>query len=110
MSVDGRLVVLNRSVSVVVPSQWSPFVVIRPIPLGRSVTLAENNREVARALPADVFRRPWRWSFGDHTGLAYGNVVRHEYRKAGTYRVAVSAFYPVYGAWQPFDYAIVHVS
>ena len=67
VSLDGHLAVVNRSAGRVVLTTWSPFVFTRPARHGHVVTLAENNREVARALPRDVFTHPWRWDFGDHT-------------------------------------------
>ena len=109
VSLDGHLAVVNRSAGRVVLTTWSPFVFARPARHGHVVTLAENNREVARALPRDVFTHPWRWDFGDHTRPAYGTRVHHIYRTPGTYRIAVLAYYPVYAAWQPFDDVTIHV-
>lgn len=109
VSLNGRLAVLNRTAHQVVLTTWSPFYFARPVRHGQSITLAENNREVARALPHEVFSHPWRWDFGDHSRPAYGTRVRHTYGKAGTYRIAVLAYYPVYTAWQPFDYVTIHV-
>ena len=109
VSLDGHLAVVNRSAGRVVLTTWSPFVFARPARPGHVVTLAENNRAVARALPRDVFTHPWRWDFGDHTRPAYGTRVHHIYRKPGTYRIAVLAYYPVYDAWQPFDDVTIHV-
>jgi hypothetical protein len=109
VSLDGHLAVVNRSSGRVVLATWSPFVFARPARHGHVVTLAENNREVARALPRDVFTHAWRWDFGDHTRPAYGTRVHHIYRTLGTYRIAVLAYYPVYGAWQPFDDVTIHV-
>ena len=106
---NGHLAVLNRGSAHVVLSTWSPFVFAQPVPSGRSVLLAENNREVARALPPDVFKHPWRWDFGDRSRATYGTRVRHTYRRAGVYRIAVLAYYPLYGAWQPFDYVTIRV-
>src|SRR5205807_4646676 len=57
----------------------------------------------------DVFKYPWRWDFGDHTRPAYGTRVRHVYRKPDTHRIAVLAYYPIYGAWQCFDDVTIHV-
>jgi hypothetical protein len=109
VALDGHLAVVNRSAGRVVLTTWSPFVFTRPARHGHVVTLAENNREVARTLPRDVFTHPWRWDFGDHTRPAYGTRVHHIYRTPGTYRIAVLAYYPVYGAWQPFDDVTIHV-
>ena len=55
VSLDGHLAVVNRSAGRVVLTTWSPFVFTRPARHGHVVTLAENNREVARTLPRDVF-------------------------------------------------------
>ena len=109
VSLDGHLAVVNRSAGRVVLTTWSPFVFARPARHGHVVTLAENNREVARALPRAVFTHPWRWDFGDQTHPAYGTRVHHIYRGPGTYRITVLAYYPVYGAWQPFDDVTIHL-
>lgn len=108
-SADGRLAVLNRSTTRVVLTTWSPFVFAHAATHNHVVTLAEDNHEVARALPRDVFTHPWRWDFGDRSAIAYGTRVRHTYRKPGTYRIAVYAYYTVYASWQPFDYVTIHV-
>lgn len=109
ISVDGHLAVLNRSAHNIVLTTWSPFVFTQTVRHSQAVTLAEDNREVARALPHDVFAHPWCWDFGDHSKVAYGTRVRHTYRAAGTYRIAVYAYYAIYTAWQPFDYVTIHV-
>src|SRR5205823_8862513 len=87
VSLDGHLAVVNRGARRIVLTTWSPFVFTRPARHGHVVTLAENNREVARALPRDVFMHPWRWDFGDHTRPAHGTRVHHIYRSPGTYRI-----------------------
>ena len=111
VSADGRLAVLNRVVTSKVLTTWSPFVFARPVQRDHAVTLAENNREIANAhvLPSDVFKHPWRWTFGDGRPDAYGTRVRHTYSKAGTYRIEVRAYYAAYASWQPFDVVTVHV-
>jgi len=111
VSADGRLAVLNRTAAPAVLTTWSPFVFARPVPRGHTVTLAENNREIANAhvLPSDVFTHPWQWTFGDGRPDAYGTRVRHTYSKAGTYRIEVRAYYAAYASWQPFDVVTVHV-
>jgi hypothetical protein len=110
VSENGRLAALNRSARNVVVATWSPFIFTQAIRHGRTVTLAEDNREVARALPHAVFTHPWRWDFGDHSAVAYGTRVKHAYRRAGTYRIAVYAYYAVYASWQPFDYVTIRVT
>ncbi len=111
VSADGRLAVLNRAAAPAVLTTWSPFVFAQPVQRGHAVTLAENNREIANAhvLPSDVFKHPWRWTFGDGRPDAYGTRVRHAYSKAGTYRIEVRAYYAAYASWQPFDVVTVHV-
>ena len=109
VSADGRLASMNHSASRVEPSTWTMFVFTHSVIHGHVVVLAENNREVARALPADVFKHPWRWNFGDRQGVAYGTRVRHTYRKPGTYRITVYAYYAGYSSWQPFDNVTIHV-
>lgn len=109
VSANGQLAVVNHNTTGVVLTTWSPFVFTRTVRHGHAVALSENNREVARALPRDVFTHPWRWDFGDHSKAAYGTNVRHTYRKAGVYRIAVFAYYAVYSSWQPFDYVTIRV-
>lgn len=109
VSANGRLAVLNRSSQRIVVTTWSPFVFSGAVARTRVVVLAENNREVARALPRDVFSHPWRWDFGDRSKVVFGATVRHAYKKAGSYRIEVMAYYPLYGAWQPFDFVTIHV-
>ncbi len=111
VSANGRLAVVNRAAAPAVLTTWAPFVFARPIQRGRAVTLAENNREISNAhvLPADVFKHPWRWTFGDGRPAAYGTRVHHTYRKTGTYRIEVRAYYAAYASWQPFDVATIHV-
>jgi len=41
--------------------------------------------------------------------LTTGNRVTHVYRRAGTYKVAVDAYYPHYGGWQQFDSITISV-
>ncbi len=109
VSANGKLAVLNKVSQRVVVTTWSPFIFAQTVTHGQTVVLAENNREVARALPHAVFSHPWRWDFGDHSRVAYGTRVKHVYRHAGTYRIAVMAYYTLYSAWQPFDYVTIHV-
>lgn len=110
VSLNGRLAVLNHSASRhLVLATWSPFIFARSAQRRQVVTLAENNHEVARALPHEAFGRPWRWDFGDRSHPVYGTRVRHTYQKAGTYRITVLAYFPVYTAWQPFDEVTIHV-
>ena len=109
VSVNGQLAVLNKVSQRVVITTWSPFIFKQTVKRGATVLLAENNREVARALPHSVFAHPWRWDFGDHSRVAYGTRVKHVYHHAGSYRIEVMAYYALYGAWQPFDFVTIHV-
>jgi len=111
VSADGHLAVLNRSggSARVIPATWSPFIFGNAVSHGQSVTLSENNREVARALPASVFSHPWRWDYGDHSRFGYGTTVRHAFAKPGAYRITVLAYYAAYAAWEPFDLVTIRV-
>lgn len=109
ISADGRLAQRTRSTQGILPATWTPFYFGRAALPDRAVTLSENNREVARTLPRDVFSRPWRWTFGDGSAPAYGTSVRHVYRKGGTYRIVVLAYYRSYGSWLAFDDATIRV-
>ncbi len=109
VSADGHLAVLNRAAGPIVPAAWTPFIFKQTARHAHVLTLSENNREVARALPHAVFAYPWRWDFGDHSSRASGTTVRHTYARAGTYRIAVYAYFAVYATWQPFDFVTIHV-
>ncbi len=111
VSADGRLAVLNRSggSARVIPATWSPFIFANTVSHGQGVTLSENNREVARALPASVFGHPWRWDYGDHSRFGYGTTVHHSFARPGAYRITVLAYYAAYAAWEPFDLVTIRV-
>jgi len=111
VSADGRLAVLNRSggSARVIPATWSPFVFADTVSHGQGVTLSENNREVARALPTSVFSHPWRWDYGDHSPFGYGTTVRHAFARPGAYRITVLAYYAAYATWEPFDLVTIRV-
>ncbi len=111
VSADGRLAVLNHGggSARLIPATWSPFVFADTVSHGQGVTLSENNREVARALPASVFSHPWRWDYGDHSGFGYGTTVRHIFARPGAYRITVLAYYSAYATWEPFDLVTIHV-
>ena len=109
VSVNGHLAVRNTPPGRLVPASWTYFVFKQAARHGQAVTLAENNREIARALPRAYFSHPWRWAFGDKSRPAEGSRVRHVYRKPGTYRIVVSGYYPGYHAWLPFDDVTIHV-
>ena len=111
VSADGQLAVLNRSggSARVIPATWSPFIFANTVSHGQGVMLSENNREVARALPASVFSHPWRWDYGDHSRVGYGTTVRHTFVRPGAYRITVLAYYAAYAAWEPFDLVTIRV-
>jgi hypothetical protein len=85
---------------------WEPFVLTQPFAGAQLVRFAENVREVRKALPAQAFSHPWKWTFGDGAS-ATGFSATHVYRKPGRYRVLVSAYYPDYHAWYGFDGALL---
>lgn len=109
VSENGRLAILNHSPQRIVAATWTMFIFSGAVRHGHAIILAEDNREVARALPREVFKHPWRWDFGDHSKVAYGTRVRHVYARRGSYRIEVMAYYALYDAWQPFDYVTIHV-
>ena len=87
---------------------WAPFVLPSALRAGRGVVLAE----IVKALPLtpEAYKVPWRWDFGDGSAPARGTAVHHIFRRPGTYKITVSAYYPSHRIWYTFDAAQLHVN
>lgn len=109
LTVNGYMVVINKTVPKLGANLrlWAPFVLSFPLHTGRQETLAE----IAQAVPlqAEAFKTPWRWNFGDGTAAARGTKVHHVYKKPGTYKVTVDAYFPSHKFWYTFDAVQVRV-
>lgn len=90
-------------------AQWAPFVFPVAYRSGRSIRFGENMAEVRRSLPPQAFVRPWRWSFGDGTS-GTGVIGLHSYRRAGLFKLIVSAYYNEYHSWYAFDSALIRIT
>ncbi len=87
---------------------WAPFVFTTHYRKGQSIKFSENTAELHASLLPQAFGHPWRWNFGDGHSTT-GNTVHHTYRRAGQYKVVVSAYYSSYKSWYEFDSALIHV-
>jgi hypothetical protein len=108
LSVDGRLVAVNKSNAS--SDSWTPFVAPGRYPANHALALREDHARVAAALPPVAFKFPWRWHFGDGA-TARGTAVSHSYRHPGVYIVSVEAYFVVgtQKQWFTFDKATLHV-
>jgi hypothetical protein len=114
LTVNGYDVVINKQVPAAGANLqlWAPFVLTFPLHTGRQETMAEITQAVP--LPVIAFKTPWRWSFGDGSPVAHGMKVQHVFKKPGTYKVTVDAFFPPSkvlkkGYWYTFDAVQVRV-
>jgi PKD repeat protein len=107
-TVNGSIVVLNKVPPIGRNLQvWAPFLAQSSVRVDQKATLAEIAQRVA--LTQEAFRNPWKWTFGDGTGSARGTVVHHVYRRPGTYKVSVLAYFPSHKFWYTFDAIQVRV-
>ena len=90
-------------------SHWAPFVFPAPYSKDKPIKFSENLSELRKSLLPQAFGHPWRWNFGDGSSVANGLVVNHTYNRAGTYKVAVFAYYSSYKSWLEFDDVLVQV-
>ncbi|HWE63986.1 MAG TPA: PKD domain-containing protein [Chloroflexota bacterium] len=89
-------------------AHWAPFIFSGSYRHGATVQIGENVTELRRSLPAQAFGHPWRWTLGDGTTISSFNV-KHSYRRAGEYRITVTAYYSAYKAWFEFDDALIRI-
>lgn len=97
-----RAIIYKKAPTAATYSTWARFAFPRPYRAGQRIAFREDDALVRPVLTQADLRRSWRWRFGDgasHTG----DRVAHTYRRPGTYKVAVDAYYPHYGGWQQFD-------
>jgi hypothetical protein len=90
-------------------AQWAQFNFTTAFPAGKQLTFRENVAELHRSLLPQAFGKPWRWNMGDGTTLT-GYSISHIYKRPGTYKVIVSAYYSDYRTWSQFDDVMVHVA
>jgi hypothetical protein len=108
ITVNGAAVVINRALPTGSGLKlWAPFLVPFPLHAGRNETFAEIKRLVA--LTQEGFAHPWRWTFGDGTPSVRGTIVHHIYRRPGTYKVTVEAYFASHKFWYTFDALHIHV-
>jgi hypothetical protein len=88
---------------------WSPFVIRQAFRRGTPVRLSEDRRKLKNVLAPAGLHSQWRWTFGDGTS-ATGGTATHNYRRAGTYRVMVAAYFAAYRAWVPFDSVMLTIT
>jgi hypothetical protein len=109
ISVNGRLARLNTARPVRGHlAHWAPFVLPLTVKAGTPVLLTENLKDLHKSLLPAAFGKPWRWDFGDGT-TGSGFTVQHVYKKPGTYRVIVSAYYSENKFWFQFDAALIPI-
>lgn len=108
LTVNGYDVAINRATPTGPALRlWAPFVLGFALHAGRTEALAEITNRVP--LQVEAFRNPWRWNFGDGTPSARGMAVRHAFRRAGTYKITVDAYFPSHRFWYTFDAVQVRV-
>ena len=110
----GDLVVLDRASGAVrarVPIHriWAPFSFRSPYHAHAAIRLTEDRAQLRRVLPSDAMHQAWRWDFGDRTH-ATGWTVAHRYAHPGTYRITVSAYYPVFHQYFTMDTVRVRIT
>src|SRR5579871_2331968 len=89
-------------------AHWAQFVFTASFHGGQTLRFSENLAEVRRTLLPQAFGKPWRWSFGDGS-TSTGYTVQHAYKRAGEYKLIVSAYFSDYKTWYQFDDALVHI-
>lgn len=110
LSANGVVVRLTRQAPRAADlARWAPFTAARSLAAGTAIRFAEDRRQLLQALPPAVLSRPFRWSMGDGRTLS-GFAVSHSYGRAGTYRVAVSAYDQSGNRWFLFDAALVAIT
>ena len=111
MSADGVLAHLTAAAptAATLPT-WASFTFPRVYKPGQLVRFSENQADVRRTLTPSALSHPWRWNFGDGS-TAVGYNVQHGYRRAGTYKVTVRAYFTAtnYHDWLEFDAVTIRV-
>ena len=103
-----RAVIYKVAPTAATYAYWACFAFPHAYRAGQRITFHEADALVRPVLTLADLRRPWRWRYGDGTSTM-GDRVTHVYRRAGTYKVAVDAYYPHYGGWQQFDSITISV-
>lgn len=109
LTVNGYSVVINTAAPKGAADLrvWAPFVLGFPLHTGRDELMTEIRTLVA--LQPEAFTTPWRWSFGDGTPAVRAASVHHTFRRPGTYKITVDAYFPSAKLWYTFDAVQVRV-
>ncbi len=83
-------------------SSWALFTFRSRYRAGTPIALKEDSLSLSKVLPLEALGHPWRWQFGDKL-QSVGMVVAHRYARPGIYRIVVSAYYPSFHQYFPFD-------
>jgi len=86
---------------------WAHFAFPRAFRAGQRILLKEDDALMRTVLPQADLSRSWRWRLGDGT-MHTGDTAAHAYRRAGTYKATVDAYFKGYG-WQQFDSVTVTI-
>lgn len=100
--VDGQRVALNQQQPDARTWRvWALFVAPHSVAAGTTVTLLEERRYVT--LPAEGFRRPWRWRIDGSAMAHYGTKVSIHLPGRGLHKVTVDAYIASRHQWLEFD-------
>jgi len=81
---------------------WAMFAFPSDYHTGTAVRLVEDRAALARVLPNEALGHEWQWTLGDGT-KTIGWTAAHTYTHPGAYRIMVSAYYPSWKQYFPFD-------
>jgi len=81
---------------------WAMFAFPIDYRPGAAVRLVEDRGALARVLPTEAIGHEWQWTLGDGS-KTIGWTVAHVYAHPGAYRIMVSAYYPSWKQYFPFD-------
>ncbi len=81
---------------------WAMFAFPSAYRPGAAVRLVEDRGALSRVLPNEALGHEWQWTLGDGT-KTIGWTAAHTYTRPGAYRIMVSAYYPSWKQYFPFD-------
>jgi len=102
-----RAVIYKAAPTAATYATWAHFAFPRAFRAGQGILLKEDDALMRTVLPQADLTRSWRWHSGDGTART-GDTMTHTYRRAGTYKATVDAYFKGYG-WQLFDSVTVTV-
>jgi len=102
-----RAVIYKAAPTAATYATWAHFAFPRAFRAGQRILLKEDDALMRTVLPQADLSRSWRWRLGDGT-MQTGDTAAHAYRRAGTYKATVDAYFKGYG-WQQFDSVTVTV-